>query len=70
MKQRYLFAGVGVFFLLLLTLLASVFGWGLPAPSGVATMIANPHAESTTHAGGHFHLWHPVLPGHAPHKGT
>lgn len=59
MNLRYWVLGVGVFVLLLLTILASVFGWGLPPSTLATTMVVNPLPETSIHHTSHFHLWRP-----------
>jgi len=67
MKTRFWVGGAGVFVLLLVTILASIFGWGLPPASRSTTMVENVVIESQ-HSRGAFHLWHapspPPVSGH------
>ena len=59
MNIRYVLTAVGLFALLLLTILSSVFGWGLQPATLATTMVENPKPDSGHSAGSHFHIWHP-----------
>lgn len=67
MNVRYLIGGLGVFVLLLVTLLASVFGWGLQTATLATTMVVNPRPETTVHHAVRFHLWRPPF-SHRHHR--
>ncbi len=66
MNTRYLAAVFGVFGLLLLTLLASIFGWGLQAATLATTMVENPRQDTGRSSGIRFHIWHPSFTHHKP----
>ena len=67
MNIRYWLSGVAVFVLLCLTILGSIFGWGLPPSSLATTMVVNPRPETSLRHSGHFQLWRPHFIHHRRH---
>jgi hypothetical protein len=59
MNFRYILTAVGLFALLLLTILSSIFGWGLQAATLATTMVENPRPDTGRPSGSHFHIWSP-----------